>query len=116
MANLIKKIRTDAGDVQIDYNALANLPSINNNLLINGNFSINQRGSTSYIQTNTWKYSVDRWKYVGIMGVTVNESGTVSISKTNSCVVYGGMFVKKYPVRQIILSPVSSLNFFVLIK
>lgn len=84
MANLIKKIRTDAGDVQIDYNALANLPSINNNLLINGNFSINQRGSTSYIQTNTWKYSVDRWKYVGIMGVTVNESGTVSISKTNN--------------------------------
>lgn len=27
MANLIKKIRTDAGDLQIDYTALANLPS-----------------------------------------------------------------------------------------
>ena len=26
MATLVKKIRTDAGDVQIDYNALANLP------------------------------------------------------------------------------------------
>lgn len=28
MSDLIKKIRTDAGDLQIDYNALANLPDI----------------------------------------------------------------------------------------
>lgn len=28
MADLIKKIRTETGDLQIDYNALANLPII----------------------------------------------------------------------------------------
>lgn len=28
MADLIKKIRTDAGDLQIDYTALANLPDL----------------------------------------------------------------------------------------
>ena len=36
MSQYIKKIRTDQGDLQIDYNALANLPTISNpNLLIN---------------------------------------------------------------------------------
>ena len=84
MANLVKKIRTSSGDLQIDYNALANLPMINNNMLINGDFKINQRGSTNYIQTNTWKYSVDRWRYIGLMNVTVNNSGTVTISKSNN--------------------------------
>lgn len=84
MANLVKKIRTSSGDLQIDYSALANLPSINNNMLINGDFKINQRGSENYIQTNTWKYSVDRWKYIGLMTVTANESGTVTLSKSDN--------------------------------
>lgn len=89
MANLVKKVRTNLGDLQIDYNALANLPAINNNLLINGDFKINQRGSVNYISTNTWKYSVDRWRYIGIMSVTVNDSGTVTLSKTdNSSATY----------------------------
>lgn len=78
MAQLVKKIRTEQGDLQIDYNALANLPttdttlavsgkaadaktvgdSFNNiyasfsnpNLLINSDFRnpVNQRGATSY--------------------------------------------------------------------
>ena len=78
MAQLVKKIRTEAGDLQIDYNALANLPTTdttlavsgkaadaktvgdslnrmyanfsNPNLLINSDFRnpINQRGLTSY--------------------------------------------------------------------
>jgi hypothetical protein len=78
MADLVKKIRTDAGDLQIDYNALANLPTTdvtlavsgkaadakavgdllnsmyanfsNPNLLINSDFRspINQRGAQSY--------------------------------------------------------------------
>ena len=84
MAEYITKVRTNEGDKQIDYAALANLPGINNNMLINGDFKINQRGSTSYIQTNTWKYSVDRWKYIGLMTVTVNESGTVILSKSDN--------------------------------
>ena len=84
MAEYITKIRTNEGDKQIDYAALANLPGINNNLLINSDFRINQRGKNSYIQTNTWKYSVDRWKYIGLMTVTVNESGTVTLSKSDN--------------------------------
>lgn len=52
MADLIKKIRTEQGDLQIDYSALANLPSINNNLLINSDFRnpVNQRGETTYTE------------------------------------------------------------------
>lgn len=60
-------------------------PSISNpNLLINGDFKINQRGNTTYIQTNTWKYSVDRWRYIGLMSVVVNDTNTVTLSKTNN--------------------------------
>ena len=51
MADYITKIRTDKGDLPIDYNALANLPTISNpNLLINADFRnpVNQRGKTVY--------------------------------------------------------------------
>jgi len=56
MSQLVKKIRTSAGDCQIDYNALANLPAIGNpNLLINSDFRnpINQRGITKYEGQNS---------------------------------------------------------------
>lgn len=33
MSQYITKIRTESGDLQIDYNALANLPTINDRLL-----------------------------------------------------------------------------------
>lgn len=60
-------------------------PSISNpNLLINGDFNINQRGNTTYIQTNTWKYSVDRWRYIGLMSVVINDTNTITLSKTNN--------------------------------
>lgn len=85
MSQYVTKIRTNQGDKQIDYNALANLPTISNpNLLINGDFRINQRGADSYGQVNQWTYSVDRWKYIGLMTVTKNASGTVTLSKTNN--------------------------------
>lgn len=85
MSQLVKKIRTSSGDCQIDYNALANRPIVSNpNMLINGDFKINQRGQDTYTATNTWKYSVDRWKYIGAMTVSVNSSGTVTISKENN--------------------------------
>ena len=69
MSNLVKKIRTDAGDLQIDYNALANLPALNTmfsnpNLLINGDFQINQYNvltSTPTVFANG-KYIIDRWQ------------------------------------------------------
>ena len=64
MSQLVKKIRTSAGDCQIDYNALANLPTISNpNLLINSDFRnpVNQRGQTIYYGQATRGYAVDRW-------------------------------------------------------
>lgn len=68
MAEFITKIRTDEGDKQIDYSALANLPAINNNLLINSDFRspINQRWKTTYSggaanTTTDVMYTIDRW-------------------------------------------------------
>lgn len=64
MSQYINKIRTDAGDLQINYNALANLPTISNpNLLINGDFRnpVNQRGQVSYAGGATKQYTIDRW-------------------------------------------------------
>lgn len=64
MSQLVKKIRTESGDLQIDYNALANLPTISNpNLLINSDFRspINQRCGTTYEGWGTRVYTIDRW-------------------------------------------------------
>jgi hypothetical protein len=60
MSQYVTKIRTNVGDLPIDYNALANKPTISNpNLLINGDFQIWQRGeSFSNIEN---KYTADRW-------------------------------------------------------
>lgn len=85
MANLIKKIRTSSGDLQIDYNALANLPGINNNLLINSNFKmpVNQRDKSAYVDNSsdgTWIYTIDRWRIKGL-SLTINDDG---ITLTNS--------------------------------
>lgn len=67
MADLIKKIRTSSGDLQIDYNSLANKPELgamfsNPNLLINSDFRnpVNQRGKTVY-EEQTERYGIDRW-------------------------------------------------------
>lgn len=65
MSQYITKIRTDQGDLQIDYKALANLPTISNpNLLINSDFRnpVNQRGQTTYAPAkNVLVYTIDRW-------------------------------------------------------
>lgn len=81
MANLVKKVRTDKGDLQIDYGALANLPSINNNLLINSDFRhpVNQRGQTTYTE-GTARYGIDRWFLYNSTREVVNSS---SITVTN---------------------------------
>ena len=63
------------------------------NLLINGNFKINQRGQSSYNNTgSSWarKYTVDMWCMLGDNGavsLTINEDGTVTIvnSSTSEC-------------------------------
>lgn len=68
MAQYVKKIKTGSGDLQIDYNALANLPNLNTmignpNLLINSDFRnpINQRSAATYTGGNQRVYTIDRW-------------------------------------------------------
>ena len=64
MSQYVTKIRTDAGDLQIDYNALANQPTISNpNLLMNANFKypINQRRGATYEGHTDRIYTIDRW-------------------------------------------------------
>lgn len=69
MSDYVTKIRTDKGDKQIDYNALANKPTISNqNLLINGDFQIWQRGESFSNIAN--KYTADRWKIKNAKGST----------------------------------------------
>ena len=87
----IKRIRTDAGDLQIDYNELANKPTISNpNLLINSDFRnpVNQRGNTTYTanETKTHVYTIDRWRFKdtkNTLTVTVKEN-SVHISNVSS--------------------------------
>lgn len=82
MSQLVKKIRTDQGDLQIDYNALANLPTISNpNLLINSDFRnpINQRDKISYsIPDNT--YTIDRWKVLSKKATLYVNDGYIKLS------------------------------------
>ena len=94
MANLVKKIKTASGDAQIDYNALANLPTISNpNLLINSDFRkpVNQRGNTSYTGTGAnIRYTIDRWGVVNGPVVTVQD-GSLKI-QVSSNDTYTGRF------------------------
>lgn len=46
------------------------------NLLINGNFIINQRGKTEYTGSGT--YTVDRWKFYGTGTLNVNSDNTIT--------------------------------------
>ena len=89
MADLVKKIRTSSGDLQIDYNALANLPG-NQNLLINANFKapINQRNRASYTYTtgNTGKvYTIDRWWLNGVGAKLVFNDGYMAVTLPTGC-------------------------------
>ena len=98
MANLVKKIRTDAGDLQIDYNALANLPALNTmfsnpNLLINSNFRnpVNQRGQTSY--TGGSIYAIDRWMLGNNATLTV-QSGSIKFEQSSGATNTGRLVYK----------------------
>lgn len=57
------------------------------NLLINGDFKVNQRGRANYQSNgNTWTYTVDMWRIRDIVGgtVTVNSDETVTVSNANA--------------------------------
>ena len=56
----------------------------NANLLVNGDFKINQRGKTSYDNSkSSIVYTVDRWRINGLT-VTVNADGSVTVANTNA--------------------------------
>lgn len=83
--NTLKSTKEAELDALADqFIADVNANVTHDNLLINGNFEINQRGGTVYPQSDTWKYSVDRWKYIGLMTVTANDLGSVTLAKENN--------------------------------
>ena len=56
--------------------AKLNFPVANKNLLINGNFSINQRGG---VNTTINSYALDRWRsYGGPLGFTISQQNNAS--------------------------------------
>lgn len=87
MSQYVTKIKTLEGDLQIDYNALANLPDLKNmfsnpNLLINSDFRnpVNQRGNTSYTYSGAdVSYTIDRW-CMNFNSVTTVNSGYVTLT------------------------------------
>ena len=92
MSQYVTKIKTNDGDKQIDYNALANLPELNTmfsnpNLLINSDFRnpVNQRGNTSYTYTGADSaYTIDRWCMNFNSIVTVNDGYTTLTGNTSN--------------------------------
>ena len=92
----IYKNGTDTFSLFIDYiklevgNLTPNYPNVtenfilqkfsNSNLLINGDFRVNQRGQTNYITGgSTYIYSVDRWKLIGA-NLTTNSDKSVTLT------------------------------------
>lgn len=104
MANLVKAIRTNEGDAQIDYSALANLPAINNNLLINSDFRnpVNQRGKTSYTGTGSnILYTIDRWGVINGPTVTIQQGDSLKIQNPSNSTYsarFKQIFEKALPV------------------
>lgn len=99
MSQYVTKIKTSEGDLQIDYNALANLPELNTmfsnpNLLINSDFRnpVNQRGKTSY--TGSGVYSIDRWYLVNSSTLTVLD-GSIKFEQSSGA-TYTGRLVYKF--------------------
>lgn len=94
MSQYVTKIRTDKGDKQIDYNALANLPTISNpNLLINGDFQVWQRGESFPNVAN--KYTADRW-------MIKNARGNTSIVERSSSIPSTGPMCQSIHIKETI--------------
>lgn len=67
----------------IPKSGVVGIEPCNPNLLINGDFKVNQRGATSY----TSGYSVDRWT-IDNGTLTPNTSGSVTIVNSSSAMAY----------------------------
>lgn len=72
---------TKVAQIETNKNNIAQLS--NPNLLINGDFRVNQRGQASYNVID--KYTVDRWELTGgASEVLVNSDGSITLNVNNS--------------------------------
>ncbi len=74
--------------------------SINRNLLINGNFIINQRAQSSY--TGSAIYTVDRWRIGSGADITVSpvDGGGITILNNNNSYRFFGQLVELSEIRK----------------
>ena len=75
--------KIESGDIVANTakNAVAAQNVSNPNILINGDFRINQRGLKTYTEHN--KYTVDRWN-LNYGSLTVNDDGSITHTASNS--------------------------------
>lgn len=77
---------TKVAQIETNKNNIAQLS--NPNLLINGDFRVNQRDKPQYLQSANDTYTVDRWRFHGSNGtLNVNSDNTVTyvIGENNWC-------------------------------
>ena len=99
MSQYVNKIRTDRGDLPVNYEALANLPTISNpNLLINSDFRnpVNQRGATKYVGSTERVYTIDRWCFDARNAGRTMEIVSGGILITNSETAYSASFKQQF--------------------
>lgn len=76
MSQYVTKIRTESGDLQIDYNALANLPKSDDSLSISGSFADAKAVGDKIIE-------LDDSVVKSINGVNINEDGSITLTPSD---------------------------------
>ena len=100
MANYIKKIRTDVGDLQIDYEALANLPKADETLSQSGKFAdakvvgdkikdvTDRKAETATyagtLKAGSWSASAPYSQNVTINGILITDSPFVDVDMSGA--------------------------------
>lgn len=97
---------------------IKNIPS-NPNLLINGDFGVNQRGKTSYTGTNSVSYTVDRWALywsegfsydVSTKTITATSNGSIIQYMEDSKNLLGKTLTLSCKVNDVLYSKTATLN------
>ena len=83
---------TSLGTINDAYDAGTLVPSSSNpNMVMNGNFRIDQRNSGSTINPTTYQYGIDRWFYSGFQGsnnyYTIGQSTDAPSGFSNSILI-----------------------------
>lgn len=63
----------DSKEIPSNWEVVEDVPFNNRNLLINGDFQINQRGQSTYTSQSTTIYTIDMWK-INAGSLTVNHT------------------------------------------